>query len=53
MQMFDELHQAGNTIVLITHDNKVAQCAQRIIRIEDGILYENQEVPDDDALPVV
>ena len=53
MQMFQELHEAGNTIVLITHDNKVAQCAQRIIRIEDGKLYENQEVPDDDAVPVV
>ena len=53
MQMFKELHEAGNTIVLITHDNKVAQCAERIIRIEDGKLYENQEVPGDDAVPVV
>ena len=53
MQMFKELHEAGNTIVLITHDNKVAQCAERIIRIEDGKLYENQEVPADDAVPVV
>jgi len=51
MQLFDELHQAGNTLVLITHDPRVAQCAQRVIRIEDGRLYENQEVPDDD-LPV-
>ena len=53
MAMFKELHEAGNTIVLITHDSKVAQCAERIIRIEDGKLYENQEVPDDDAVPVV
>ena len=53
MAMFKELHEAGNTIVLITHDNKVAQCAERVIRIEDGKLYENQEVPDDDAVPVV
>ena len=52
MAMFKELHEAGNTIVLITHDSKVAQCAERIIRIEDGRLYENQEVPDDDAVPV-
>ena len=48
LQIFRELHEAGNTIVLITHDNKVAQCAERIIRIEDGKLYENQEAPDDD-----
>ena len=53
MAMFRELHEAGNTIVLITHDSKVAQCAERIIRIEDGRLYEDQEVPDDDAVPVV
>ena len=53
MAIFKELHEAGNTIVLITHDHKVAQCAERIIRIEDGKLYENQEVPADDAVPVV
>ena len=53
MAMFRELHEAGNTIVLITHDSKVARCAERVIRIEDGKLYENQEVPDDDAVPVV
>lgn len=52
LQIFRELHQAGNTIVLITHDPKVAQSAERVIRIEDGQLYENQEVPQD-VLPVV
>ena len=52
MEMFHELHEAGNTIVLITHDIKVARCAQRIIRIEDGRLYEMEE-KQDDALPVV
>ena len=53
MAMFKELHEAGNTILLITHDAKVAQCAERIIRIEDGKLYEEGEVPGDDAVPVV
>ena len=53
MEMFHELHEAGNTIVLITHDSKVARCAQRIIRIEDGRLYEIEEEKQDDALPVV
>ena len=38
LNIFDELHQAGNTIVLITHDPKVALCGQRMIRIEDGAL---------------
>ncbi|NLO86472.1 MAG: ABC transporter ATP-binding protein [Clostridiales bacterium] len=51
LEIFRELHDAGNTIVLITHDPKVAQAADRIIRIEDGHLYENQEAEDDD-LPI-
>lgn len=51
LEIFRELHDAGNTIVLITHDPKVAQAADRIIRIEDGHLYENQEAIDDD-LPI-
>ena len=52
LNIFDELHQAGNTIVLITHDPKVALCGQRMIRIEDGRLYEPKEADADD-LPVV
>lgn len=48
LTIFDELHQAGNTIVLITHDPKVAHCGQRMIRIEDGRLYEPKEADADD-----
>ena len=48
LNIFDELHQAGNTIVLITHDPKVALCCQRMIRIEDGRLYEPKEADADD-----
>ena len=48
LNIFDELHQAGNTIVLITHDPKVALCGQRMIRIEDGRLYEPKEADTDD-----
>ena len=40
MGMFHELHAAGNTIVLITHDNDVAAQAERSIRIRDGRLTE-------------
>lgn len=36
MKMFHELHDAGNTIVLITHDNSVAGQADRRINIRDG-----------------
>ena len=40
MAMFDDLHAAGSTILLITHDPGVAQRAQRVVRIDDGCLYE-------------
>ena len=40
MTIFHELHEQGNTIVLITHDNDVARQAKRIIHILDGRLTE-------------
>ena len=40
MDIFHELHAQGNTIVLITHDNDIAQQASRIIHILDGKLTE-------------
>ena len=40
MDLFHELHQAGNTIVLITHDDQVADEAERKICIRDGKVSE-------------
>ncbi len=40
MDIFHELHQQGNTIVLITHDNDVAKQAPRSVHILDGRLTE-------------
>ena len=40
MDIFHELHRQGNTIVLITHDNTVAEQAERRIHILDGHLTE-------------
>ena len=40
MEIFHELHQQGNTIVLITHDNDVAEQAERSIHILDGRITE-------------
>lgn len=42
--IFHELHQKGNTIVLITHDDHVAMQARRFIRILDGQIVEDREV---------
>ena len=40
MEMFHDLHQQGNTIVLLTHDNDVAKQAERAIHILDGRITE-------------
>ena len=40
MEMFHELHDQGNTIVLITHDNDIAKQAPRSIHILDGKVTE-------------
>lgn len=40
MDIFHELHAHGNTIVLITHDQEIAEQASRIVHIRDGKLSE-------------
>jgi putative ABC transport system ATP-binding protein len=36
MALFEELHRQGNTIIIITHEEDIAQHAQRVIRMVDG-----------------
>lgn len=36
MQLFIEIHAQGNTIILVTHEEDIAQYAHRIIRLRDG-----------------
>ena len=43
MQMLYELNAEGKTVILITHDNKIAKSAKRLIRIQDGkIISDNK-----------
>lgn len=44
MALLDELHEAGRTIVLITHDAEVAEVAGRAVRIRDGLLARDEEL---------
>jgi putative ABC transport system ATP-binding protein len=38
MKLFHNLHEAGQTIILITHENEVAAEAERTIFIKDGLI---------------
>jgi putative ABC transport system ATP-binding protein len=44
IELLDELHQAGRTLILITHDNDVASIAERSIKVYDGLLVAEVEV---------
>ena len=44
MGILDQLHQKGNTIILVTHEDEIAQHAHRIIRLFDGKITEDSEI---------
>ena len=43
MKILDQLHKQGNTIILVTHEDDIAQHAHRIIRLFDGKIIEDSE----------
>ena len=40
--LFEELHAAGQTIVMITHDQAVARLASRVVQVRDGEVVEDR-----------
>jgi putative ABC transport system ATP-binding protein len=42
MTLLDELHAAGQTIILVTHEDYIAEHAHRIIRLRDGVVESDQ-----------
>jgi putative ABC transport system ATP-binding protein len=38
MDLFQELHNKGNTIIMVTHEDDIAHCAHRIVRLRDGLV---------------
>ncbi len=43
MALFDELHAAGNTVILVTHEDEVAEHAQRRITLRDGLVVADEK----------
>lgn len=44
MLLFEELYRAGNTIILVTHENEIAEYARRIVRLRDGLVEKDVPV---------
>jgi putative ABC transport system ATP-binding protein len=41
MSIFDTLVDEGNTIVIVTHDQNIARHAKRIVKLKDGLIYND------------
>jgi putative ABC transport system ATP-binding protein len=44
MQVLEDIHEKGNTIILVTHEEYIAEHAARIIRLKDGLVEEDKRV---------
>jgi putative ABC transport system ATP-binding protein len=42
LNLFDEIHQKGNTIIIVTHEEDIARHAHRIIRLMDGMIESDE-----------
>jgi putative ABC transport system ATP-binding protein len=38
MELFDQIHASGNTVIMVTHEEDIAAHAKRVIRLRDGII---------------
>jgi putative ABC transport system ATP-binding protein len=45
MKLFAQIHQAGNTIILVTHEEDIARHAHRIVKLKDGIVETDYKNP--------
>jgi putative ABC transport system ATP-binding protein len=46
IDLFKDLHKEGYTVILITHEERVSKAVHRIIRLEDGVVVEDQSQSD-------
>ncbi len=44
MGLFHEIHEKGNTIILVTHEEYIAEHAARIVRLKDGLIESDERV---------
>ena len=46
MNLFNDIHKNGNTVILVTHEEDIAKYAHRIIRLRDGVIESDNSNPD-------
>ncbi len=44
MKIFQQLSEAGNTILMVTHENDIAAYSQRIVRLRDGLIESDERI---------
>ncbi|QQS10432.1 MAG: ABC transporter ATP-binding protein [Phycisphaerales bacterium] len=44
LNLFDELHEAGMTVLMVTHDPKMIERCERVIRLRDGLVESDERV---------
>ncbi len=43
MDLFEKLHELGNTIIMVTHEDDIAHYAHRIVRLKDGLIERDEK----------
>ncbi len=49
LEVFDQLNEGGNTIIMVTHEDDVARRARRIVRLRDGLMESDLPASEDRA----
>jgi putative ABC transport system ATP-binding protein len=50
MGLFEQIHRAGNTVILVTHEHDIALHAHRVVRMRDGLI--ESDAPNDNVVSV-
>jgi len=50
MGLFEQIHKAGNTVILVTHEHDISLHAHRVVRLRDGLIESDQ--PNDNIVSV-